>query len=67
MYYKQRLLEFILLCFIPGAVPEKFQRGLEVDVEVKLYEVNVNPGIFLLGMRWLWGRLETIHMFRAKP
>lgn len=52
MYYKQRLLEFILLCFIPGAVPEKFQRGLEVDVEVKLYEVNVNPGIFLLGMRW---------------
>lgn len=46
MYYKQRLLEFILLCFIPGAVPEKFQRGLEVDVEVKLYVVNVNPGIF---------------------
>lgn len=46
MYYKQRLLEFILLCFIPGAVPENFQRGLEVDVEVKLYEVHVNPGIF---------------------
>lgn len=35
-----------MLCFIPGAVLEKFQRGLEVDVEVKLYEVNVNPGIF---------------------
>lgn len=34
-----------MLCFIPGAVPENFQRGLEVDVEVKLYEVNVNPGI----------------------
>lgn len=46
MYYKQRLLEFILLCFIPGAVPENVQRGLEVDVEVKLYEVNVNPGNF---------------------
>lgn len=46
MYYKQRLLEFILLCFIPGAVPENVQRGLEVDVEVKLYEANVNPGIF---------------------
>lgn len=34
-----------MLCFIPGAVPENFQRGLEVDVEVKLYEVHVNPGI----------------------